>query len=117
MQRGLLMNRLFAKALRELREAKGLSQSQVQQYVTAANISASTGIPDIQDRNLRNAFPDAEITTIRYLCGVGPKWMRDASGTITEYTYTQWGKLKETKRYSSASSSPKATRTTYSNDN
>ncbi len=98
-------------------QAKGLSQSQVQQYVTAANISASSGIPDIQDRNLRNAFPDAEITTIRYLCGVGPKWMKDASGTITEYTYTQWGKLKETKRYSSASSSPKATRTTYSNDN
>ncbi|MBE6244535.1 MAG: hypothetical protein E7108_03315 [Bacteroidales bacterium] len=98
-------------------QAKGLSQSQIQQYVTISEISASTGIPDIQDRNLRNAFPDADITTIRYLCGVGPKWMKDASGNITEYTYTQWGKLKETRRYNTASSSPKATKTTYSNDN
>ena len=100
-----------------LLQAKGLSQSHVQQYVTATNVSASTGIPDVQDNKLRNAFPDADITTIRYLCGVGPNWMRDASGTITEYTYTRWGKLKETKRYSSVSSSPKTTRTTYSNDN
>ena len=98
-------------------QAKGLSLSQVQQVVTSTNISASTGIPDSQDRNLRSAFPNAEITTLRYLCGVGPNWMKDASGTITEYTYTPWGKLNETKRYSSASSSPKATKTTYSNDN
>ena len=103
-----------------LLQAKGLSQSHVQQYVTATNVSASTGIPDVQDNKLRNAFPDADITTIRYLCGVGPNWMRDASGTVTEYSYTRWGKLKafkDTKRYSSSSSSPKATRTTYSNDN
>ncbi|MBR6465742.1 MAG: hypothetical protein IKS82_04825 [Bacteroidales bacterium] len=98
-------------------QAKGLSQSQLQQYVTTTSISASTGIPDIQDMNLRIAFPDADITTIRYLSGVGPNWMKDASGTITEYTYTRWGKLKDTKRYNSISSSPKTTRTTYSNDN
>lgn len=98
-------------------QAKGLSQSKVQQYVTAANISASTGIPDIQDRNLRNAFPDAEITTIRYLCGVGPQRIRDAAGNTTEYTYTRWGKLKQTRRYKTATSYENIDRNTYSNDN
>ena len=99
-------------------QAKGLTLAQIQQHVTnSGNISAATGIPDSQETSLRNAFKDADITTIKYLCGVGPQRIRDAAGNTTEYTYTQWGKLKETKRYSSASSSPKATRTTYSNDN
>ncbi|MBP5693185.1 MAG: hypothetical protein J6W86_05680 [Bacteroidales bacterium] len=99
-------------------QAKGLTLAQIQPHVTnIGNISASAGISDTQEASLRNAFKDAEITTIKYLCGVGPQRIRDAAGNTTEYTYTQWGKLKRTKRYKTASSSENIDRNTYSNDN
>jgi len=99
-------------------QAKGLTLAQIQQHVTnSVNISAATGIPDSQETSLRNAFKDAEITTIKYLCGVGPQRIRDAAGNTTEYTYTRWGKLKQTRRYRTATSSENIDRNTYSNDN
>lgn len=98
-------------------QAKGLTLPQVQQYVTSGNLDASTGIPDAQEAQLRNNYKDADITTIKYLCGVGPKWMKDASGSITEYTYTRWGKLKQTRRYRTGSNAATIERNTYSNDN
>ncbi|MBO7561994.1 MAG: hypothetical protein J6T04_03790 [Bacteroidales bacterium] len=99
-------------------QAKGLTLVQVQQHITnSGNISASAGIPDSQETNLRNAFKDAEITTIKYICGVGPQRIRDAAGNTTEYTYTRWGKLKQTRRYKTATSSENIDRNTYSNDN
>ena len=73
-------------------QAKGLTLAQIQQYITnIGNISASAGIQDAQETSLRNTFKDAEITTIKYLCGVGPQKIRDAAGNTTEYTYTRWG--------------------------
>ena len=99
-------------------QAKGLTLTQIQQHVTnSGNISAAAGIPDSQETSLRNAFKDADITTIKYLCGVGPQRIRDAAGNTTEYTYTRWGKLKQTRRYRSATSSENIDRNTYSNDN
>ena len=98
-------------------QAKGLTLAQVQQYVTPTGISASSGINDSQENQLRNAFKDADITTIKYLCGVGPQKMKDATGNTTEYTYTRWGKLKGTRRYKTATSSENIDRNTYSNDN
>ncbi len=99
-------------------QAKGLTLTQIQQLVTnSGNISAATGIPDSQETSLRNAFRDADITTIKYLCGVGPQRIRDAAGNTTEYTYTRWGKLKQTRRYRTATSSENIDRNTYSNDN
>lgn len=99
-------------------QAKGLTLAQIQQHVTnSVNISAATGIPDSQETSLRNAFKDAEITTIKYLCGVGPQRIRDAAGNTTEYTYTRWGKLKQTRRYRTATSSENIDRNTYSNGN
>lgn len=98
-------------------QAKGLTLAQVQQHITQSNISASTGIPDSQETNLRNAFIDAEITTIKYLCGVGPQRIRDTAGNTTEYTYTRWGKLKQTRRYKTQASSENIDSNTYSNDN
>ena len=99
-------------------QAKGLTLTQIQQHVTnSGNISAAAGIPDSQETSLRNAFREAEITTIKYLCGVGPQRIRDAAGNTTEYTYTRWGKLKQTKRYRTATSSENIDRNTYSNDN
>ncbi len=99
-------------------QAKGLTLAQIQQHVTnSVNISAATGIPDSQETSLRNAFKDAEITTIKYLCGVGPHRIRDAVGNTTEYTYTRWGKLKGTRRYRTETSSENIDRNTYSNDN
>ena len=98
-------------------QAKGLTLTQVRQHITQGNISASAGIPDSQETSLRNAFSEAEITTIKYLCGVGPQRIRDAAGNTTEYTYTRWGKLKQTKRYKTQDSSENIDRSTYSNDN
>ncbi len=98
-------------------QAKGLTLAQVQQCITQSSINASAGITDSLETNLRNTFKDAEITTIKYLCGVGPQRIRDASGNTTEYTYTQWGKLKQTRRYRTATSSENIDRNTYSNDN
>ena len=99
-------------------QAKGLTLAQIQQYITnIGNISASAGIQDAQETSLRNTFKDAEITTIKYLCGVGPQKIRDAAGNTTEYTYTRWGKLKQTKRYRTATSSENIDRNIYSNDN
>ena len=98
-------------------QAKGLTLTQVRQHITQGNISASAGIPDSQETSLRNAFSEAEITTIKYLCGVGPQKIRDAAGNTTEYTYTRWGKLKQTKRYKTQNSSENIDRNTYSNDN
>ena len=98
-------------------QAKGLTLTQVQQYITQGSISAQTGIPATQEASLRSAFKNAEITTIKYLCGVGPQKIRDAAGNTTEYTYTRWGKLKGTRRYKTAMSSENIDRNTYSNDN
>ena len=99
-------------------QAKGLTLAQIQQYVkNSGNISAATGIADSLETSLRNTFKDAEITTIKYLCGVGPQRIRDAAGNTTEYTYTRWGKLKQTKRYKTQDSSENIDRSTYSNDN
>ncbi len=98
-------------------QAKGLTLTQVQQYITQGSISAQTGIPAAQEASLRSAFKNAEITTIKYLCGVGPQKIRDAAGNTTEYTYTRWGKLKGTRRYKTAMSSENIDRNTYSNDN
>ncbi|MBR5907488.1 MAG: hypothetical protein IKZ50_03735 [Bacteroidales bacterium] len=97
-------------------QAKGLTQSQLQQYVSSS-ISAANGISDNEEAQLRNAFPQAEITTIKYTCGAGPQRIRDNTGMTTDYTYTQWGKLKETKRYKTDLTAVAAEKNTYSNDN
>ena len=99
-------------------QAKGLTLAQIQQHITnIGNISASAGIQDAQETALRNTFKDADITTVKYLCGVGPQRIRDGAGNTTEYTYTRWGKLKQTRRYRTAASSENIDRNTYSNDN
>ncbi|MBR5907967.1 MAG: hypothetical protein IKZ50_06215 [Bacteroidales bacterium] len=101
-----------------LLQTKGLTQSQLLQYISnPSSITAANGIPDSQEAQLRNAFPNAEITTIKYTCGFGPQRIRDNTGMTTEYTYTQWGKLKETKRYKTDLTTVKAEKNTYSNDN
>ena len=97
-------------------QAKGLTQSQLQQYISSS-ISAANGITDNEEAQLRNAFPQAEITTIKYTCGAGPQRIRDNTGMTTDYTYTQWGKLKETKRYKTDLTAVAAEKNTYSNDN
>ena len=97
-------------------QAKGLTQSQLQQYISFS-ISAANGITDNEEAQLRNAFPQAEITTIKYTCGAGPQRIRDNTGMTTDYTYTQWGKLKETKRYKTDLTAVAAEKNTYSNDN
>ena len=99
-------------------QAKGISQEELRQVITSyPNLSAADGIPENQEELLRGRFKGADITTIKYLCGVGPKMIRDGLGNITEYTYTRWGKLKQTKRYKTATSSENTDRNTYSNDN
>ncbi len=99
-------------------QAKGLTQQQIAQVAQSYPSPMEWSQIHFSVTALRETFPQAEITAIEYIKGVGPSKIEDSECNITLFTYTRWGKLKNTKviKQSSSITADNVSSNNYSND-
>ena len=96
-------------------QAKGVTQQQIEVLAQQHSTPLEWSEIPFSVQALRNAYPMAEITAIEHIKGVGPYKIEDAENNLTLFSYTRWGKLKQSKKLNQTTTKTIST-TLYSND-